>query len=53
MLDVAYEIVDNCGMLDRMPEDLQCFFDYEAYARYLETGGHWLATDSGYIEVCW
>ena len=25
MLDVAYEIVDNCGMLDRMPEDLQSF----------------------------
>lgn len=51
MTDVAYRLMDETGDLDRIPEDLQMFFDYEAYGRYLETGGEWIATDTGYIEV--
>ena len=51
MTDVAYRMLDEYGDLDRIPEDLRDYFDYEAYGRNLETGGHFISTDTGYIEV--
>lgn len=51
MSDVAYRMIDKYGDLDRIPEDLRDYFDYEAYGRNLETGGHFIPTDTGYIEV--
>lgn len=31
----AEDLVDNCGLLDGMPENLRGYFDYEAFARDL------------------
>ena len=39
VLDYAHETVDDCGMLDDMPEFLRRYFDYEAFARDLEISG--------------
>jgi antirestriction protein len=39
VLDYAYEIVDECGMLDDMPDNLRHYFDYESFARDLEISG--------------
>ena len=51
MTDVAYYCAEEYGILDRIPDELQQFFDFEAYGRYLETSGHWISTNDGYIEV--
>jgi antirestriction protein len=39
MADVAYEIVEETGLLDNCPEPLKSYFDYEAYGRDLEIEG--------------
>jgi antirestriction protein len=36
--EFAEHVVDECGMLDSMPENIQMYFDYEAYARDLFLG---------------
>ena len=36
MEDVAYEIVQESGLLDGVPESVAVYFDYEAYGRDLE-----------------
>lgn len=51
MTDVARAMIEEYGDLDRIPEDLRDYFDYEAYGNNLETAGHFIATDNGYIEV--
>lgn len=33
--EYAYQLVEECGLLDGMPEALRGYFDYEAYARDL------------------
>ena len=38
--DFAYYIVDECGMLDKVPENLRYYFDYEKYARDLFLDGY-------------
>jgi len=37
--DYARDLVDDCGMLDGMPEHLQCYFDYDAFARDMQLNG--------------
>jgi len=39
VLDYAYEIVDDGGMLDDMPDNLRHYFDYDSFARDLERSG--------------
>lgn len=39
MSDVAAEYVEECGMLDSMPENLRYYFDYEAFGRDLDIEG--------------
>ena len=52
MEDVAYEIVDELGYLDRMPEDLRGYFDYEKFGRDLKMEGHFYYTFNGvYVEI--
>lgn len=52
MTDVAYVFVDECGYLDDAPEMLARYFDYEAFGRDLETGGHFYFGDNGVcVEV--
>lgn len=36
---LAEHLVDDLGLLDQMPENLRCYFDYDAYGRDLSLGG--------------
>lgn len=45
--DFAYQLADEIGLLDGMDESLQCYFDWESWARdlmmcdYFESNGHY------------
>lgn len=45
--DYAYEYVSEHALLSSIPNDLRCYFDYEAYARDLFSGG--LVFVDGYV----
>jgi len=46
--DYAEELIEDCGSLNSMPENLRCYFDYDAYARDLEVSGDvWTASAGG------
>ena len=45
--DYAYEYVSEHALLSSIPDDLRCYFDYEAYARDLFSGG--LVFVDGYV----
>lgn len=52
MADVAFEIVEECGMLDSMPDSLRNYFDYAAYGRDLDIEGHFYYTGEGiFVEI--
>lgn len=50
MLDVAYEIIDECYDLERMLGNLTCYFDYSAFARDLKYDG-FHETSKGVLEI--
>lgn len=45
MTDVAYEYVEETGMLDKVPEALERYFDYEAFGRDLDLNGMFYEVD--------
>ena len=45
MTDVAWEIVEESGLLNGIPEEVARYFDYEEYGRNLEYG------DSSFIYI--
>lgn len=48
----AYDYMDNTGLLSDLPENLQRYFDYEAYGRDCEMGGDiWTANVSNGVAV--
>ena len=47
MTDVAYEYVDETGLLDSIPDNLQCYFDYESFGRDMGYEGQFVFTDRG------
>ena len=52
MADVAFEVVDQCGYLDEMPENLRGYFDYEKFGRDLDIEGHFYDCGGGvYCEM--
>ena len=51
MADVAERYADETGLLDSIPDNLRYYFDFEALGRDMDLEGHFIATDSGYIEV--
>ena len=50
MLDVAYEIIDECYNLEKMLGSLANYFDYNAFARDLSYDGY-TETSNGVIEI--
>lgn len=50
MLDVAYEIIDECYDLEKMLGNLSSYFDYEAFARDLRYDGY-TETNNGVILI--
>ena len=51
MIDVAYEYVEQTGMLDNVPEFAQRYFDYEQFGRDMDIEGHFYECGNGFIEV--
>lgn len=51
MADVAERYADETGLLNSIPDDLRYYFDFEAYGRDMDINGHFIETDSGYIEI--
>ena len=52
MIDVAIEIVKECGYLNGVFETVARYFDYEAFARDLDIEGNFMELDnSRYIQI--
>lgn len=47
MTDVAYVVVEECGYLDNVPENVARYFDYEAFGRDLGIEGSFHFLDNG------
>lgn len=47
MEDVAWEYAERTGFLDSIPENLQSYFDFEAFGRDMSFEGHFVFTDKG------
>ena len=50
MLDVAYELIDECYDLEKMLGRLSSYFDYAAFARDLSYDGY-IETEYGVLEI--
>ena len=52
MADVAYEIMEQSGELDEMPEHLRRYFDFESYGRDIEIERTFYYAGGGvYVEI--
>lgn len=51
MAEVAEMYADETGLLNSIPDDLRCYFDFEAFGRDMDCRGQFIETDSGYIEI--
>ena len=47
MTDVAYEVVEECGYLNNVPENVARYFDYEAFGRDLGIEGTFIFLENG------
>ena len=47
MEDVAREYAEETGLLNSIPENLQYYFDFEAYGRDMSIEGHFVFTNNG------
>lgn len=47
MTDIAYVVVEECGYLDNVPENISRYFDYEAFGRDLGIEGSFHFLDNG------
>ena len=51
MTDVAYEVVEQCGYLQNVPEQVARYFDYEAFGRDLDIEGKFYNIDGDMVEI--
>lgn len=51
MEDVAMEVVEECGYLQNVPENVARYFDYEAFGRDLAIEGTFIYVDGDYVEI--
>lgn len=51
MEDVAYQVVEESGLLNGIPEKVARYFNYEAYGRDLEIEGTFYQINNAYIEI--
>ena len=49
MEDVAFNYVEECGLLESMPENLKFYFDYEMLGRDMEIEGSYFEDEDGTI----
>lgn len=51
MTDVAYEVVEECGYLSNVPDNVARYFDYEAFGRDLDIEGKFYQIDNDMVEI--
>ena len=52
MTDIAYQVVDECGYLNNVPDNVARYFDYESFGRDLGIEGTYIFTDdNNAIEI--
>lgn len=51
MSDVVYQIVNDCGLLDGVPEEVKMYFDYEAYGRDMDINRTFIQIDNSFVEL--
>lgn len=51
MTDVAYQVVEDCGYLEQIPENLRYYFGYESFGRDLDIERTFIYTNSGIVEI--
>lgn len=49
MEDVAYQVVEECGYLENVPDDVARYFDYESFGRDLEIEGSYIFLDGNKV----
>jgi hypothetical protein len=49
MADVAYQVVEECGYLDNVPDDVARYFDYESFGMELEIEGNYIFLDGSEV----
>lgn len=50
MVDIAYHLIDECGVLGEIPDRLRNYIDYEAFARDIDLDGCFIETRYGVFE---
>lgn len=50
MVEVAYHLIDECGVLGEIPDRLRNYIDYEAFARDIDLEGCFIETRYGVFE---
>lgn len=52
MADIAYQVVEECGYLNNVPDNVARYFDYESFGRDLGIEGTYIFTDdNNAIEI--
>lgn len=51
MEEVAIEVVEECGYLDNVPDQVAGYFDYEAFGRDLDIEGRFYNIDGTMVEL--
>lgn len=52
MTDIAYQVVEECGYLNNVPDNVARYFDYESFDRDLGIEGTYIFTDdNNAIEI--
>lgn len=51
MEDVAYQAVNESGLLDGVPEQVKMYFDYEAYGRDMDINRTFIQIDNSFVEL--
>jgi antirestriction protein len=51
MSDVVYQVVNDCGLLDGVPEEVKMYFDYEAYGRDMDINRTFIQIDNSFVEL--
>lgn len=52
MEDVAEQVVEAMGILDQIPENLQYYFDFEAYGRDLAIENTFVSIGNHFVQIC-
>ena len=49
MEDVAFNYINDCGLIGTMPSSLQCYFDYKSLGRDMEINGIYMTDEDNFI----